>query len=70
MKALIGYTGFVGSNLQRAARFDALFNSRNYRAMADCNFDLVVCRDYPLPSGWRTRTRTRTGRKFLLCTMS
>ena len=43
MNALIGYTGFVGSNLQRAMRFDALYNSRNYQSMTNHSLDLVVC---------------------------
>ena len=31
MKALIGYTGFVGSNLYASGGFDAGFNSRNIK---------------------------------------
>jgi nucleoside-diphosphate-sugar epimerase len=41
--ALIGHTGFVGGNLARAQRFDALFNSRNFREIAGAKFKLVVC---------------------------
>lgn len=29
MKSLVGYTGFVGSNLARSADFDGLYNSKN-----------------------------------------
>ena len=29
MKALVGYTGFVGSNLAAAGNFDGLYNSKN-----------------------------------------
>jgi hypothetical protein len=43
MRALIGYTGFVGSNIQKAEHFDALFNSRNYLDMAQGSFGLLVC---------------------------
>jgi nucleoside-diphosphate-sugar epimerase len=43
MKALIGYTGFVGSNIHRAMQFDALYNSRNYQDMAHCSFNLIIC---------------------------
>jgi dTDP-4-dehydrorhamnose reductase len=43
MRALIGHTGFVGSNLLRAGGFDAVFNSRNFRDMAGQRFDEVVC---------------------------
>ena len=41
--ALIGYTGFVGSELHRATSFNALFNSANIASIKDHNFDLVVC---------------------------
>jgi nucleoside-diphosphate-sugar epimerase len=41
--ALIGHTGFVGGNLARQHRFDACFNSRNFRAMAGRRFDLLAC---------------------------
>jgi hypothetical protein len=43
MRALIGHTGFVGSNLRRAGGFDSMFNSSNYRDMAGRRFDEVVC---------------------------
>ena len=41
--ALIGYTGFVGSNLLRQRSFDACFNSSNIDQIAGRSFDLVVC---------------------------
>lgn len=41
--ALIGHTGFVGSNLDAATVFDARYNSRNIDEMAGRSFDLVVC---------------------------
>lgn len=41
--ALIGYTGFVGSNLLRQHSFDACFNSTNIEQIAGRGFDLVVC---------------------------
>ena len=41
--ALIGHTGFVGGNLARQHRFDALFNSANFRDLAGQRFDLLVC---------------------------
>jgi nucleoside-diphosphate-sugar epimerase len=40
--ALIGYTGFVGSNLARQRPFDQQFNSRNIDEIAGRSFDLVV----------------------------
>lgn len=45
--ALIGYTGFVGSNLLRQRSFDACFNSSNVEAIAGRSFDLVVCAGAP-----------------------
>jgi nucleoside-diphosphate-sugar epimerase len=42
-KALIGYTGFVGSNLARQVAFDELFNSSNVQEMDGKRFDMVVC---------------------------
>ena len=43
--ALIGYTGFVGTNLLRQRSFDACFNSSNIDQMAGRSFALVVCCD-------------------------
>ena len=41
--ALIGHTGFVGSNLARGAHFSHLYNSSNFRQMRGGQFDTVVC---------------------------
>ena len=41
--ALIGYTGFVGSNLARQLRFDATYNTSNIESIAGEEFDLLVC---------------------------
>lgn len=40
--ALIGHTGFVGSNLVRQHGFDAFYNSRNIEAIAGRRFGLLV----------------------------
>jgi hypothetical protein len=40
---LIGYTGFVGSNLQRAFAFDACYNTQNIQDIHSQHFDLLVC---------------------------
>ena len=45
--ALIGYTGFVGGNLLRQRRFDALYNSRNIEQIAGRRFELLVCAGAP-----------------------
>ena len=45
--ALIGHTGFVGSNLLRQRSFDSTFNSANIDEIAGRSFDLVVCAGAP-----------------------
>lgn len=47
MRALIGYTGFVGSNLRRQTSFNALFNSSNFRMMRGRAFSEIVCAGLP-----------------------
>ena len=42
-EALIGHTGFVGSNLARQHDFDMFFNSKNYLDMRGQSFDTIVC---------------------------
>ena len=41
--ALIGYTGFVGSNLKDQFRFDDLYNSKNIHEIDNKHYDLIVC---------------------------
>ncbi len=45
--ALIGYTGFVGSNLLRARSFDDLYNSSNIGNIVGKHYDLLVCAGVP-----------------------
>ena len=42
-KALIGYTGFVGSNLRKQYNFTHFYNSLNFREMIDKDYDFIVC---------------------------
>lgn len=42
-RALIGYSGFVGSNLRGQSEFSDLFNSKNFEEMAGREFDEIVC---------------------------
>lgn len=42
MNALVGYTGFVGSNLYASGTFDAAFNSKNIREAYGLHPDLLV----------------------------
>jgi nucleoside-diphosphate-sugar epimerase len=45
--ALIGYTGFVGSNLLRQAPFEGRYNTKNVEAIAGQTYDLVVVAGAP-----------------------
>jgi len=42
-KALIGYTGFVGSNLLNQQKFDDCYNSSNISEIENKNYDQVIC---------------------------
>jgi nucleoside-diphosphate-sugar epimerase len=42
MKALVGYTGFVGSNIYAAGDFDAVYNSKNIAEAYGTKPDLLV----------------------------
>lgn len=42
MKILVGYTGFVGSNIYAAGQFDGAYNSRNIEEAYGTNPDLLV----------------------------
>ena len=42
MKALVGYTGFVGSNIYASGDFDAVYNSKNIEDAYGTNPDLLV----------------------------
>ena len=41
--ALIGFTGFVGSNLQMQYPFEHYYNSKNISQIEGKTFDLVIC---------------------------
>ncbi|MDX1393719.1 MAG: NAD(P)-dependent oxidoreductase [Gemmatimonadota bacterium] len=47
MRALVGYTGFVGGNLASQAEFDATFNTRNIESIRGRAFTLGVCAAAP-----------------------
>jgi nucleoside-diphosphate-sugar epimerase len=46
-KAIIGYTGFVGSNLISQQKFDDFYNSKNIESIQGKSYDLVVCAGAP-----------------------
>ena len=43
MKALIGYSGFVGSNLKKKIKFKKLYNSSNIHKIKEHFFEEVYC---------------------------
>lgn len=45
--AIIGYTGFVGSNLLKQNKFEHLYNSKNIAEIQNKDFNLVVCAGAP-----------------------
>ena len=45
--ALIGYTGFVGSNLILQKNFDDFYNSQNIESIVGKNYELLVCSGAP-----------------------
>ncbi len=45
--AIIGYTGFIGSNLIQQAEYKNFYNSKNIESIAGKNFDLLVCTAAP-----------------------
>ena len=47
MKALVGYTGFVGSNLALSTKFDAMYNSKNIKDAYGAKPDLLVYAGVP-----------------------
>lgn len=50
--ALIGHTGFVGSNLARDGKYDAFYNSTNIDDIRGQTFDRVVCAGVPAVKWW------------------
>ena len=52
MDAIIGHTGFVGSNLIEQHQFNALFNSKNIDDIRGQKFSLVVCAGVQAKKWW------------------
>lgn len=55
VKALIGFTGFVGSNLQRQRHFDATFNSSNISDIDGRGFSKIVCAGVAAVKWWANK---------------
>ena len=47
MNAIIGYTGFVGSNLIEQMEFDHMYNSKNIEEILNKKYELIVCSGIP-----------------------
>lgn len=47
MNSIIGYTGFIGSNIIEKMRFDYMYNSKNINEISIHEYDLVVCSAIP-----------------------
>ena len=59
--ALIGYTGFVGSNLLNQYEFTACYNSKNIQEIHGKDYDLCICvRVFVRLSGLRMNSPLRT----------
>lgn len=60
-KTLIGYTGFVGSNLMSQATVDATFNSKNIEESAGLTTDLLVVSGAPAVKWWANQNGEADG---------
>ena len=45
--AIIGYTGFVGSNLRHQGKYEYFYNSTNIESIVNKDFELLVCAGAP-----------------------
>lgn len=62
--ALIGYTGFVGGNLQDQAAFDDLYNSKNIENIAGKSYELLVSAGGPAVR-WQANKEPEKDRRAL-----
>ena len=52
MDALVGHTGFVGTNINLSHHFDECYNSRNIDSIKGKSFNTVVCSGIPSEMWW------------------
>ena len=52
--ALVGYTGFVGSNIYAAGSFDGAYNSKNIEEAYGTNPDLLIYAGLRAENIWQT----------------
>src|SRR5262249_12027031 len=64
MRALIGYTGFVGGNLDRQGVFEAYFNSKNFAALAGREFDEIWCAGMQAVKWWANQNPAEDWRRI------
>jgi nucleoside-diphosphate-sugar epimerase len=64
MRALIGHTGFVGSNLDRQGAFDARFNSRNVADLAGREYDEIWCAGIQAVKWWANQNAAEDWRRI------
>lgn len=67
--ALIGHSGFVGSNLKRQRSFDAFFDASDVERIAGRSFDLVVCSGAPSQK-WKANADPTGDRDDIECVVS
>lgn len=53
--ALIGHTGFVGSNIAQQMKFDAYYNSKNISEINGQKFDLLIVSAAPAVKWWANK---------------
>lgn len=69
MRALIGYTGFVGGYLSRQMDFEAMYHRSSIEWMKESKFSLVVCAGLPAEK-WRANQNPEEDRDNMLRLMS
>jgi nucleoside-diphosphate-sugar epimerase len=67
--ALIGPSGFIGTNLKAQRSFDDLFDANEIQELAGRSFDLVVCSG-PTPEKWRANADPSADRDNIECVIS
>lgn len=60
-RALIGHTGFVGSNLNQQCEYSHCYNSKNIGDIKGEHFEEIVCAGIQASNGGLTKTRKMIG---------
>ena len=67
MRALVGYTGFVGGNLAAAGTFDGLYNSKNIEEAFGTKPDILYYAAVPAEKFTANRFPPTSPHRSLLC---